>query len=87
MNSTLPGNVYVWRADLDTLAIQALLLNSVLSQDQQQRANRFRLKRDSNRFIARRGRANSDARGCIYFKANSSICPLTFAEKAQAFLC
>jgi 4'-phosphopantetheinyl transferase len=47
--------VHIWRACLDQSLEQIQHYSSVLSADEQQRAERFRFERDRHRFIASRG--------------------------------
>ena len=50
------GQVHVWRLNLDLLSASIADLWMVLSEDEQQRANRYRFERDRRWFVARRGR-------------------------------
>lgn len=49
------GDVHVWQASLDVTASQLLLLSGAASPAERERAGRFRLARDRDRFVARRG--------------------------------
>lgn len=51
----LPGEVHVWRACLKQPADQVNLLAQTLSQDEMDRAARFRFDRDQRRYILSRG--------------------------------
>jgi 4'-phosphopantetheinyl transferase len=55
-NPTLhPGEVHVWRAALDGDAARVARLEQTLSEDERQRAGRFRFPRDRDHFIVARG--------------------------------
>jgi 4'-phosphopantetheinyl transferase len=49
------GDVHVWQASLDVTASQQLLLGGSASPAERERAARFRLPPDGERFLARRG--------------------------------
>lgn len=48
------GDVHVWQATLDELALPDGVLRSFLAPDEQTRADRFRFRRDASRFVRRR---------------------------------
>jgi 4'-phosphopantetheinyl transferase len=50
-----PGEVHVWRARLDTTPAQTERLLAILSDDEVERAGRYRFEKDRKQFIAARG--------------------------------
>ena len=49
-----PGEVHVWHAAVDELALDDTVLRGFLSTDEVDRADRFRFTRDASRFVRRR---------------------------------
>ena len=50
-----PGDIHLWRAWVDSPSVSLDLLERLLSKDELERADRFRLNRDHDRFVLRRG--------------------------------
>ena len=50
-----PGDIHLWRAWVDSPSASLDLLERLLSKDELERADRFRLNRDHDRFVFRRG--------------------------------
>jgi 4'-phosphopantetheinyl transferase len=53
--SLLPGEIHLWRAGLDMPPSQAEQFLEILSEDERDRADRFRFPKDRWRFVAGRG--------------------------------
>lgn len=78
------GEVFVWRVSLDRSRAEVEALRSILSQEEIQRADRFRSPLHAGRFVAGRGTLRCLIASCL--GENPRTLPLKTTERGKPFL-